>query len=64
MSKLFRCPCGSKWVVYIGDGGDSLCCELPMMPCYDGQPMPPAGMRLEEALEYIRKEEEDEGKLH
>lgn len=60
MAKLFECSCGRKWVVYIGKGDRSTCCQLPMTPMDDGEPMPPTRMELREAFELIRKEEDDE----
>ena len=62
IAKLFQCPCGKKWVVYIGEGGSSLCCKKPMTPMDDGQPMPPSKLELKEAFELIRKEEGEERK--
>jgi hypothetical protein len=61
MSKLFECTaCGTRWVVYVGEGKSSLCCKKPMTPVDDGQPDPPTRMELKEAFDLIRKEEGDE----
>ena len=60
MSKLFKCPCGRKWVVYIGNGKlGSLCCNLPLSPV-DDSPMPPEKLNIEQAIELLKKEEGDD----
>ena len=50
MSKLFACPCGRRWVVYIGKADTSTCCGLPLSPVDDAK-MLPERLSPEDALE-------------
>jgi hypothetical protein len=61
MAKRFLCPCGRRWIAYVGSDFKSTCCNLDMTPMDDGQPMPPTGMDLREAFKLM---EEDDDTIH
>ncbi|QND70814.1 hypothetical protein [Tardiphaga robiniae] len=61
MAKLFECECGIRWLCFIGRPEQlSECCKKPMTPVDDGQPDPPTRLELKEAVDLIRKENEDD----
>ena len=51
MSKLFLCPCGKKWRVFVGNGESSLCCKQAMTPVDDGGPLLPTRGGAERGLQ-------------
>lgn len=62
MSKLFACPCGKRWVIYVGDGGNCLKCGQPLSPVDDGKPMPPSQASLADAFKLV--EDDDDPTVH
>lgn len=58
MAKKFLCPCGRKWLVYIGSDFTSGCCYREMTPMDDGEPMPPAKMEFKEASKLFGDDDE------